>query len=176
MKEKGFFNNSNVWSNIKDISFREFMLNADISDDFLADRNFFENSKKNYLCYPRPPETKRKNVLQYKMKECDDPFKVTIDNVITLSMSIRVSRNLFFYKSIQDIMRKLFEAGLMNSAFSSTTQFSDLLKKITVYEKQQEYSTLTWDQLYPGFYIWIVAVFMCLIVFIGEIIVHHIYK
>lgn len=39
------------------------------------------------------------------------------------------------------------------------------------YPKQTEYSTLTWEQLYPGFYAWLAALVGCIVAFMGEVIV-----
>lgn len=49
-------------------------------------------------------------------------------------------------------------------------EFSDL-PCFDVHQKQTEYSTLNWGQLYPGFYVWLVALVSCIAVFMGEIIV-----
>lgn len=82
-------------------------------------------------------------------------------------------RNVFFNEVFRETLRRLFEAGFFASYLEKRL---DSYKgkdsaNFKIHEKQSEYSTLTLKQLYPGFYVWLVALIACIIVFMGEIIV-----
>lgn len=124
------------------------------------------------LC-ARPPDANRKKI-EYRMNNTEDPFKFATDNLFTEQEGFGVGIDIFFCEKIIRVLKKLFEAGIiqLNLEDYMTEMYREKISGIHV--KQEEYSTLTWDQLYPGFYIWLVALFVCIIVFLGELIVFRI--
>lgn len=178
MKDSGYFDGDIDWLAFKEIDTAEYFFSdpsnrRKLADPFLQERNFFDGSNKKLCILPRPPETHTK-YLEYMMEGHDHPLKFATDNLVSLPLAIRVTRNLYFYKAIRDNLQRLFEAGFISHHFSSiTNDESPLISlKLRIHERQQSYSTLIWDQLYPGFYLWLGALIVCVVVFIGELIVH----
>lgn len=159
------------WHDWKYISYEELGVQLSkqlITNNSQPESNRLDSSKKNVLLIMRLPETNRKYV-EYKMKELDDPFKFATDNLFTMLHGFRFNKHIFFYGAIRETLQRLFESGILKC--SSFLKFMRNKDSIVVHEKQTKYSTLTWDQLYPGFYIWLGASVLCVIVFIVEILV-----
>lgn len=178
LKEKGFCKGNMNWFAAKEISGTENFLIHNYTyqslKEFEEDENFFQYSKKNCWLYQRPPKTKR-SYIEYNTELHKDPVKFATDNLVTIPMAIRTTKNLYFFKAIRDTLQRLFESGFMDdfqinplSKIKKTKEFHFFDK----YEKKEAYSTLRWDQLYPGFYIWFAALIICKIVFMLEIIVY----
>lgn len=123
----------------------------------------------------RPSESRNRENLEYAFGNHGDPFKFATDNLLTFQMGFRVTRNIFFYEKMRETFQRLFECGLLLN-FSPSLLYTSFSGKFKPHEKQAEYSTLTWDQLYPGFFIWLGASIACIIVFLGEIVVFNVQK
>lgn len=180
MKNSGYFNGEIDWMALKETELKDFVLSnptdkCKLDDKYCLKRNFFDGSKKNCLPFPRPLKTESQ-YLEYMMEGHDHPLKFATDNLASFPLAIRVTRNLFFYKAIRDNLQRLFEAGFMSHHFSFLTEEDNPLELLKLHEKQKTYSTLVWDQLYPGFYLWLGALIACVVVFILEFIVHQIYN
>jgi hypothetical protein len=117
----------------------------------------------------RYPGTKWNNHLEFKHSNFDDPHKYSIDNIFTVSYGIASQKNLFFYRKMREILERLLESGFLNDLC-----ISEELDSISIHHKQKELMVLGWSHLHPGFYIWLVAVVICFIVFVGEVFVFHI--
>lgn len=179
LKDFGYFEEKNSWYDLKRMNFQDYAKFYS-SDEFkkIGNRQLnsvdhkekFKSSNKLTMMFLRPAETRRKQI-EYTMDEFDDPFKFATDNIFTMQTGFRVTRNLHFYEAIRDTFRKLFESGLIQFHLTKFTDEINKKKSLKTHQKQEQYSTLTWDQLYPGFYIWLGALAVCFIVFVGEIIV-----
>lgn len=182
LRDNGYCNGKIDWFKAKEMNMigHTFYAKSSKQDFSLAGldittRDFFQNSKKNCACSHRPRGTTRKSI-EYTIDIYDDPVKFASDDIITLPIAIRVSRNLYFYKAVRDVITILFESGLLNYNPSSKSIKEDgehNYNFLKIHDKKQEYSTLLWDQLYPGFYLWFAAAVVCIIVFIGEIITYN---
>lgn len=129
-----------------------------------------ENSYKFATLFMRFPETNRK-YLEYEMLETDDPFKFATDNIFTTQKVFHVTRNVLFYEEIHSNLQRLFESGFFKFLLPKYVEELKEGLKMKIHEKQEEYSTLTLEKLYPGFYVWLAALIVCFLVFIGEIII-----
>lgn len=135
----------------------------------------FKNSKRITFPSLRSPETRRK-YIEYTKEGFADPFKFATDNLLTFQKGFRVTRNIFFYEKLRDTLRRLFESGILQRFHAPAIDLFDDISNLEVHEKQSQYSTLTWEQLYPGFYIWLAALLVSFVVFISEIIVFRVLK
>lgn len=100
----------------------------------------------------------------------DDPLKLATDSFITYEIGFRFAKQTHIYGSIRYTLHRIFEAGILQFYLPALVKDLEEPSKLEIHEKQNEYSTLRWDQLYPGFYIWLFALIVCISVFIGEII------
>lgn len=115
----------------------------------------------------RPYETNRK-YIEYTKPGLDDPFKFATDNLFAFQYVVAVSRYIFFYEAIQTTLKRLFESGIIQLMMKEEVQ--EVFENLTIHQKQEPYSTLTWNHLYPGFYLWFAAVIVCILVFFGEFV------
>lgn len=179
MEKNGYFKEQDMlkWPNFKEFDFSDFeRINKMMNYTKIEQRNEFESSKKYTLFEKRPPETNRKYV-EYKREDSDDPVKFAVDNLFTLQEGLEIMRNVFFYRAIRNTLQGLFESGILQHIlanckieYESNKESSEKPSKFHVYERKQEYSTLKLDQLYPGFYIWLGASAVCVIVFFIELL------
>lgn len=139
-------------------------------------KTLFNNAKKISYLAERPPETNRKYV-EYKMEGSDDPFKFATDNVFSLQDSIEIMRNVFFYRAIRYALQRTFESGILQHIlltckmeYEMNRTFKEKHFNLHAYQNKQEYSTLTLNQLYPGFYIWFAASVVSIMVFVLEVL------
>lgn len=138
-----------------------------------SSRQEFKSFKKYFMAFIRNSEKRRKYV-EYTSKYYDDPFKLATDNFITVQLGFRAERQTYFYGSIRDTLQRLFESGILQLFLPALVKDIEDTSNVEIYEKQKEYSTLRWKQLYPGFYIWLAALIVCFTMFIGEIVVFRI--
>lgn len=161
--------------------FNDFTRNITINDTFNylatdgSDRSLFKNSHKLSFLFERPRVNDKKHV-EYTFDIADDPFKFATDNIYTNQRGLMMMRNVFFNGAIRNNLQRLFESGILQMMYMECVD--ELANKLRIkgHQKQAEYSTLTWDQLYPGFYVWLAASIACIFVFMGEIIVFNIKK
>lgn len=136
-------------------------------------RDSFKSAKKATKMAVRPPETKRK-YMEFTSEDFDDPFKFAIDNLCNVQLGFKTTRHLYFYGAIRKTLQRLFESGIIQFHLPIYKNHDQTVKQLKIHEKQEQYSTLRWDQLYPGFYIWLAALVVCFIVFIVEILIFNI--
>lgn len=97
--------------------------------------------------FVRPLQINQKHT-EYISEDLDDPFKFATDNLFTTQLSFKVTRNIFFYGTVRNIFKRLFEAGLLKDFQPALVKMTMVnMSKIEIYEKQEEYSTLTWEKL-----------------------------
>lgn len=176
LRGKDYFQRDKFRYDLKEINFLdffEFCSNAsNDNDDFqnVYGRKYFKNSYKMSLVAVRPFRENRKYV-EYTVNYYEDPFKFATDNLFTMQHGFKVNRNVYFYGAIRATLQKLFESGVLKPFLTEYIKEYSSLLNLTIHKKQEEYNVLTWNQLYPGFYLWLAACAVCFIVFIGEILV-----
>lgn len=176
LKNNGYFDNGELtWYDFKEMNLLDYHSNLkkkytnDMNLSETANKKLYECSHKFTKLLIRPPETGRK-YIEYTSELFEDPFKFATDNLFSLQEGFKISRNLYFYGAIRDVLQRLFESGIMQHFSSALSSEQLQSEKLQIHRKQEQYSTLTWNQLYPGFYIWLLALLICSIVFIGEIL------
>lgn len=133
-------------------------------------RDFMKSSYKMSIPYIRKPGTKTW-YHEFKIDSFDDPFKYTTDNLFEIQIGLGISRNLFFYGAMKDIMQRLFETGVTQYILFECYKNTTKNLEFKIHNKQEAYSVLTMKELYPGFFIWLGMIVVCVIVFIVEIVV-----
>lgn len=177
LKDHGYFERKMSWYDMKVLDLSDYynfaakikQMNNDSDDTIFK----VKDAKKFAIPLVRPPETNRKHI-EYSHYYIKDPFKFATDNLVTQQKGFGVTKNVYFYGAIRDILQKLFESGILQGLQLLSSDNNGILDRLEIHEKQEEYKTLTWAQLYPGFYIWVGALLVCIVVFIGEVIVFNI--
>lgn len=132
MNNHGYFHRHTDWFEVKQSNLNQNLLYTSSSNHVIAehgdisDISYFKSSKKQSIIYLRPPASKRK-YIEYTIDLYEEPLKFASDNLFSLPLSIKVSKNLYFYKAIYDTLKRLFEAGMMNSYFF--LEYNDKEKK-----------------------------------------------
>lgn len=112
---------------------------------------------------------------EYKFKEFEDPVKFASDNLLTDFTGISIDKNHHMFKTIRDVLEKLFEAGILqhihnNMNMNSETSFKSLHRtEFKIYDRMPLETVLSWNYLYAGFSIWIGFVLLAILVFSGEL-------
>lgn len=180
MKNDGYFEDHSFLLDYKQMSYAKFYeygqqnIENNLKQKHLYDdigKSSFSTFNKIAVPLARTSDTYRKQI-EYTSKDFNDPFKFAADNLFTTQLGFKVSRNVFFYGTVRKTFQRLFEAGLLKDFQPALIKMTMTnMSELEIHEKQQEYSTLTWNQLYPGFYMWLVALIICVVVFFGEILV-----
>lgn len=134
--------------------------------------NFFKFENKNAQFWVKVLNPKKRK-LEYKFKGYDDPVKFIDDSVLTTLYGIAMQKNALVFNQFRDVLQRLFEAGLTQKYPGMTLFVSDdILDDFSVHERSESQVVLTWNHLYAGFYVWLGAVVISIIAFIGEHIVY----
>lgn len=163
-------NNYHVIVNISKFNLVEFgdqiILNHDEQIEDYENLSYFEPGRKRTRIYLKPAphilKTKKFIFRNYK-----DPVKFINEAMPTGLSGITMPRNDFYAKPFLDVLQRLNEAGLLLKhkgrkmfSFESLFDFN--------FQNQDDPQVLTWNHLYAGFYVWIAAVVISIIVFICE--------
>lgn len=179
LRSHGYFNEFTPWFKMKEMNLQErsnFVQNLilnNITDKLVSKygKTWFKKSSQKVTFLTTRPRKAGKSYDEYTCDIADDPFKFATDNLFTIQRGFYMMQNAFFYGAIRTTLQRLFESGIFQMIQKTCDdEFSDL-PGIKGHQKQTEYSTLTWDQLYPGFYVWVAALVACIVAFMGEIIV-----
>lgn len=140
---------------------------------------FLENSKhatnKVAVLEERPSDPKRQK-MEYIINDLEGPVKFTSNNIQTCNLALSTLKQTIFYKNLRDATQRLFEAGIIQRipGKSIYTLKDDAQEKNRIAEQFQIYNrkrvnvVLNWKDLCAGFYVWIGAAFLSIVVFIGE--------
>lgn len=148
------------------------------------DPSFFEVRRKNLLIGERPRSVYEKASnnefnLGKNSEYYNDPVKFASDNIISVPLGFTVTRNAFVSATFYDVMQKLFECGILikvDGVDCYDKLDEEIVKQMTSYVKVKTMVVLSWEHLHAGFVVWAIAVLICIVVFIAEILVFNYQK
>jgi hypothetical protein len=112
--------------------------------------------------------------MMFKIQNFPHPYKFMQDNVKEESYGISSSRNNILFKTFMNYVEKLFESGITQTFKSiKYTNFKEYEDLFEIYEPSIGLAPLNMTMLEAGFVIWLVAVGISLLVFIGEILIFY---
>lgn len=148
---------------------------------------------KNNLIYLTKEQCENANSYNYKLKQAfwhlrisntlshkkfqrkgfENPCKFAEDDVNKFKLGFVTQPNHILFKLFKDEFQKLFESGITQSIKASLKKQleKEFLEEFQVFTgERDEVAPLTLFDLKAGFVIWLVAVAVCVLVFIGEIL------
>jgi hypothetical protein len=170
-----------------------------IDDKILGKSKFFTNRKVFFL----ELESHEKNFYDFKFKHAkeflriknfnnkkffivkrdsgdinslyDHPCKFVQDNLYTFNTGFYLRQNDPIFKILKKVFQRLFEAGVLNYSYE---MFSSAYQRemIEYTGEREEVKSLSLFDLRAGFIIWLVAVSICILIFIGEILHFQMFK
>lgn len=131
------------------------------------------------MFHERPLSRKHQH-QEFFFRFFNDPIKFTSDNIATYNIAFIMRRNSIYYKNFREVIQRLFEAGILEqipgiSMFAKSTRgssgFDAFEMHFKKYERKKDQVVLSLDYLHAGFLVWVGAVIVSIIVFVGELIV-----
>jgi hypothetical protein len=127
--------------------------------------------------FTRYPENRDKSLI-FSVRTLSGLYKFSTENVYILSLGFALRKNDFRFKLFRDTFQRLHEAGIIPYKLKDArySDYGNYKKIIEPVEVPKSYVPLDLRILEAGFIIWLVAVGISIIVFIGEIVHFNIMK
>lgn len=114
-----------------------------------------------------------KQFVEFDYLTYKDPVRFSRDNFATMLQGFTFERNDIFFGTFRDELQRLFEGGFIKrvnffDAYYEEVGKSSETKFLKEHERKHTEVVLSWNHLYPGFYLWLGACFVSTLVFLVE--------
>jgi hypothetical protein len=142
--------------------------NIIISTKTEFETNYFDHKLKHVSASERM-KTSKKFYINYFHENTQYPLKFAKDNLANQKLGFRMFKNEILYPFFKKNFQRLFEAGIFKVFGKKLTEVQNINDFSPYTGERVTVEPLSMSILQAGFVIWLIAVFICILVFFGEI-------